>query len=556
MAVTSLVDFNPQSIDMIFAVSQQNLNEGLAEYIRGLSSQVSWEFDVDNAGELSPPANPDKPDITFSGTLAPPAQPQSGHPVWIVDLSKAGAANQVVFNLTFQDGAKFTDNQTGHSYTQSVTSGGFQWIVPFDIDLTLNKIKNKKDLPDWLKKRLAVLNGDYGDVFDLSQILLDLDTLVMGTDPTVSRPKDISLYEWTLILQGMSTFLASSSGNVFTQSPSAGYAVTHNGATSTQPLPTYTPTAADFVIVPNSAYDGGASALVFVLMVQNNPLPSTPANAFTNVSLIADPTTIPGVALINSQQFVSFVQSDFESIGLATAINQYVQSVKSDGGGVTWQLASSPDTATSTNQTPSTANSQEFLSFAMPQQTSNASNFFPGGTHSSANSTTDSNASVNFSEFQTNIGYNSISASGTLSMSVSYSNTSPSGSNISWDSPTFKWNWSIYYAIQPVNAQDTQSGGGVQFVLNTKKSVFPTTPVDAGGGDSAWNTVEPSKQDFVTDLLAPVIQALPGTFQSGIQSLASLGNFVFPGGGTFTFRDSAVNSVYALYSTIQYQNPN
>ena len=35
--------------------------------------------------------------------------------------------------------------------------------------------------------RLAVLNGNYGDVFDLSQVLLDLETLTMTADPKLNR---------------------------------------------------------------------------------------------------------------------------------------------------------------------------------------------------------------------------------------------------------------------------------------------------------------------------------------------------------------------------------
>ena len=60
-------------------------------------------------------------------------------------------------------------------------------------------------------------------------------------------------------------------------------------------------------------------------MIQNNPLPVAPADQFSNVSLITDPTTTPGVVMIRGDHFLRFVQNDFDSQALATTISQYVQ---------------------------------------------------------------------------------------------------------------------------------------------------------------------------------------------------------------------------------------
>ncbi|OIW29112.1 hypothetical protein CONLIGDRAFT_682029 [Coniochaeta ligniaria NRRL 30616] len=63
---TDLVDFAPLGIlwvgiDMIFAVNQHNLEHELAEYIQGLSSQVSWGLGVDDAGNLTAPSDQRSP---------------------------------------------------------------------------------------------------------------------------------------------------------------------------------------------------------------------------------------------------------------------------------------------------------------------------------------------------------------------------------------------------------------------------------------------------------------------------------------------------------------
>ncbi|KAK1762824.1 hypothetical protein QBC33DRAFT_563425 [Phialemonium atrogriseum] len=184
----------------------------------------------------------------------------------------------------------------------------------------------------------------------------------------------------------------------------------------------------------------------------------------------------------------------------------------------------------------------------MAQKKSNAINYpFGAGTYD-ADSTTDSNAMVAYNNQQQGIGYRAITVSSTSSMTISWSFTPPARGGeppitSSWTSPRFDWNWSAWYAIQPVNAGDNESGGGVQF------------PVAVGEGTS-WGLVKPTYKMFVETLLAPVIKALPGAFRSKFQSLSALGSFVFPGGGTFTFQNPAVNNAFALYTTIQYQNPN
>lgn len=561
MGAVGMMDFNPNSIDMVFAVSQQNLNEGLAEYIAGLNARITWAFDVDEAGNLSAPKDPAAPNISFTGTLAPPPAPAPGSPpIWILDLSRAGAANQVTFNLTFQDGATFVDNQLNKRFVQSTASGGPAWVVSFQVSLTAAAIADQQNVPEWLRERIGILNGNYGNVFDLTQILLDMQTLALGSDPQGTRPDGFLYYYWTLLLQGMSLFLASNSGDIFVQPASVGYVVTHNGATPAQPLPTYTPTAAEFVVVPNPSSHGAASALVFALMIKGNPLPAAPANEFSNTVLIADPATTPGVALIRADHFLKFIQDEFTRSALASAISQYVQAIKTDAEGVSWQLARSPGAAVETAQNPSRANHQQILSYDMPEQNSIADNRTQWSSYLATAKTT-STASVNYGGYQASQGYGIIEVSGTLSMSVGYSFTPPPhhgepGIGTAWMSPTFAWNWSVTYEIQSVNASDARSGGGVQFVLNPSVSSFPEQPVNMGGGDASWFSIEPSEQDFVTRLLAAVIKALPGAFKEAITSLEALGAFVFPGGGTFTFQSPAINNPYALYTIIQYQNPN
>ncbi|KAF4332280.1 hypothetical protein FBEOM_13930 [Fusarium beomiforme] len=551
MSSIQLIDFTPADIDMIFAVSQQNLNEGLFEYIAGLGAQMTWAYDIDpTTYNLIPPADISDPNISFSGTLAPPMQTASGTRAWIVDLSQSGAASQVTFNVTFADGATFTDNQLGRTYTQSVAGGDPQWVIPFQVDLTMDKLADLKNIPTWLKDRFDALNGDYGQVFDLSQVLLDLTTLASTVSPEVSRPSDIGPYDWSLLVQGAFTYLQANHGDIYTTPPSAGYSITYNGATPTQTPPTYTPTSADFVILPNTAVPG-ASALVFIFMINKRSFPLSPADAFINVDLITDPATTPGVALVGAPNFVSFIQNDVQSIGLdSKVVNNYVQSVQVPGG-VSWQLAQTAPATVATSW-PSSSNNYTFMSVDMGQQKSDALNETYSGLNYASFSTSNNSASACLGGCQPNIGFTELTIGGSLSWTVSFSLTAPGGSDSDWTSPDFSYAWNATYKIQSVNATDAQTGGGVQFMESA--STYPTSPTVTGTGES-FGTVDPTEQQFVTFILAPVVQALPSRFKSSIASLSSIGRFVFPGGGTFTFKDPAVNNVYAIYTIIQYQNP-
>ena len=552
----SYQDFNLQNIDMMFAISQQELNQGLAEYLSGLSAQVSWSYDVDDNGNLLPPADPKNPTIFFRGTLAPPPVVNGAPACWILDLSQAGAANQVCFNLTFRDGASYTNKQTGKTYVQSTGSGGSPWIIPFQVDLIKAALERQANMPQWLRDRLSILNKQYGDVFDLSQILLDLQSLALTAQSMLRHPSGINPLDWAYLVQGMNQFLGSKEGDVFTQPPAVGYAATHNGNTPAAPLPTFMPTDADFVLVPNTATPG-ASALVFVLMINNNAMPKAPANEFSNTCLIDDPATTPGVALIRTDHFASFLQSELQASALPTAISQYVQTFRGDGD-VTWQLAQAQSLASVSLFEPSNDNNGQVLGLTMQRQNSSDVMSVAGVGTYSGTSQTDSSASVNYSSYQTAGKYNEITVSGTLSTKVSHTMTTSHGmfpSSSTWTSPMLNFAWSASYLIQPVN--DSGNGGGrVQFVYQPAQSNFPSQPTTTDSGDST-GVVPPTVDMLVNNLLSRVTSELSDTFEKGIvQSIENLGTFVFPAGGTFAFRDAAINQAFALYTIIQYQNPN
>ena len=549
---TQLIDFSPVT-DLVFAVSQENLNQGLAEYITSLGSQVTWQYDYDAKGHVHPCADKTKPDISFTGTLAPPIQPLTGGPNWIVDLSGAGPANQVTFNVTFEDGATFVNHKGGITYTQRTNSGGTLWVIPYQVDLIKAALPDASKASLEVAQQLSSLNTDYGDCFDLSHILLDLETLAMTVDPSSIVPDDWSIWDWTFFINGMTQDLKDNHGQIYTTPPTAGYAITQNDNVPTKSTPTFTPTDYAFVIIPDKANNGGSSCLVFAMVIDNHKLPLTPADSFTNVTLIADPIVTPGVALINTANTIKFTQNDFATSGIGNAISQFVES-DWDGNNISWKLCANSDGAGSQALTPAADNNQAFIKFRMNEKQSSTDHTFFDGGSVSGTAWTDSSATALFSDQKPTLGYQAISLQGTMTMQISNS-TTERGDTDGWESPHFDWNWSAYYAIEPVNASGSQTGGGVQLVLKDDESSFPSAPVDRGDSQGSWFNQTPSTKSIVQNQLAPAIAALPSTFESKIDTLETLGYFVFPGGGTFTFQSPAVNNVLALYSIIQYQNP-
>lgn len=570
MSSTALVDFTPDGIDMVYAISQQDLNKALAEYLSELKASVSWGFDVVQ-GQLHPPANPTNPNISFAGTLGEPVETVAGAPaVYTLDFSQAAAdSNSVTFNVTFRGGATFTNHMTGHTSTQV----GASWVFPFKGTLTkstMTTAQQQQKLPAWLQKQLAILTGQYGNVFDVTQWVLDLETLTPSGTGGSMVPGGMSQSDWLLLLNGMNSFMPSHASTIFTTPPAAGYVVTQNSATPTLPLPPYTPTAVDLVMLPNTTTPA-ASTLIFALMVQGAPLPASPASAFTNVSLITDPTTTPSIALINTARTTTFVQNDFASAstGISTAIRQYVETV-STGSGITWQLVADPSPTaapvSTTLLTPGepvipTGVNTLVASFAMEAKTSTAAANPPGEASYSGAATSTSTAVVGYTPSTTpGVGYGAVTLSGCLATTFSLSSTPAAGSTdppVRWTSPAFAWNWSAAYSIEPATPpQKFGPSAGVQFALQSTGVVIPTQAVAQGAGAGGWAEVAADMQTYLSGLLAPAVQTLPNTLPQSFQSLAGLGGFVFPvASGNFNFQNAAVNNEFALYASIGYKAP-
>jgi hypothetical protein len=266
-------------------------------------------------------------------------------------------------------------------------------------------------------------------------------------------------------------------------------------------------------------------------------MPSNPAIDFIGADFFDSPSTL-GVAIISSRKFYSYLTGCLPA-SLIQAAAQYCETVIS-GGNITWTSASLSNPGSFTiSSTPAA----QIASWTMAQQHNGQEISNSGVGHA----TTNSNLTVSFGQVDVTEGYNQLTASGSIAVSADYQTISRTPEE--WSSPTFTFAWTANYSVEPTN-----SGGGVEFVYSAATSNFPTSPTSQSGGDAGWGQHIPS--DVLTKILANAVSGICSNLSAGmIGAMSSMSDFVFCGGGTFYFSNPGVSSKFALYTTIQYQNP-
>ena len=539
MNSVSIQDFDLTQLDMAYAVSQANLNSGLYTYLSNLSiPEFGWGFDIQGK-QFVPPKDPAHPQYTFTGSLSAPGDGTTP----VLDMSGSGAANQVAFNVTFSS-ATFTNAITGTTYVQQDA----QWVLPFGATLQQAAL-SEAPAPQWLQKKLDGLTEVYGDVFDLYQVLIDLSGLNVGANASKIVPNEfgvVGMGDWFVMLAAMAEYIAANAQTLFPSLPSVGYAVVHDGTPPAAPLPTFTPSAAQFVIVPDA--NPNRSALVWAVMTDGAPMPTTPSEEFTSVTFFTDDDT-PGLAVLRSGNFQSFLLRELGRVNDAFGAAQYVKAVEVDGNG-TWQAQTLSSPGGITLILPSADNKGQLASWTMPTQRSDAEVRFLGAPTDFYFATSDSHLTVQFAQYNVTGFYNQVTITGKIVFSVSFA-SGGADSTASWTSPNFEYEWIAAFSIEP----DNGANGGVHFVYDSDASSFPTDPTIVGSS-SASGTVPPDTQDLLTHLLKDPIDQMKGNLQADVlASLGGLSDFVFPGGDTFLFQGAAVGTPFSLYMTIQYQNP-
>lgn len=547
MPTTDLTQLPLTTLDLVYAISQQQLNGTVAAALVEQTPPPVIQFAYAlNGGDWIPASDPSTATLTFSGTWAPAMDSSGTLRVPIIDMSQSPslAAGQVILNLTFAVGATLTDVLLNKTYVQQdptlASTPADIWTVPMVVNLSLAALTN---LPAQVKSQLDVLNGQYGDIFSAQQIIADLGSLVPLAKLNPQTPTDVDQVTWQ--------FFQTCLGDWFKSSEAAGqlplaYLLQQTGTTPVQTPPAFAPTAADFVVIPN----GSLSALVFAMMSQGRALPSGLADIFDGYGF-TDPNAT-GTVLIRSALVNDVLCTAVADSQIPAELSFYLAVGPPAPDWPTFTKTSDPQVPSVQSVVPTSANNQQIASFNYTNTQAN-SNPKPSFSYWSGFSTVNNSMSVNLQPSDTEETPSQINVSGSVVVQCNAEFGSGQHSHDAELNPTtFAW-----YADFRLQADLTTHG---QIDLALTDSNFNEPPVTAG--DDGWDqflaelTGTSLKQDF-NGIMETLSSYVSGSVQTTFtNSFANIQSFVLPGNNVFTFSGVFISSTTGnLVSNLQYTDP-
>jgi hypothetical protein len=156
----ALSDITLKDYDTVVAVTQDAVNEGLADFLDGLQKQVALYYAMDNGNLV--PVPEDQATVIFTGTLDYTID-DDGNPVDIVTLYTDGSNQTIAYNITFSN-ATFQVTPLGINVSQAA---GGTWIIQFNVDLDLEPARID-DLPTNVQQAYQTYVNNLGpDAFSI-----------------------------------------------------------------------------------------------------------------------------------------------------------------------------------------------------------------------------------------------------------------------------------------------------------------------------------------------------------------------------------------------------
>lgn len=539
------LSFSMKSTDMAYAITQQQLNNALGEFLLGENAPISFAYDLDDDGNPIQPADPSNPQVSFNATIGLPKD-GSGALLPIVDMSNPGASNGVSFSLGFEGGT-FVDETLGVSYKQSDPEfQGQSWTVTFDVLFKQVEQVDPELAPESAAKVLSSLNSQFDDAFSLSQILIDLSSVSAPNTTSRSAPQGFKRGAWIDFVACLSTTLQSKAGTIFTSPLAAGYAVYQSSAN--EKTPTFTPTDIEITILGNAS-NPAASLLIFGMATKGS-LPDQWQEDFSGTNLVIDPSTTPGLAFVRSDLFTGFLQTQLASSSYPSGVGSYIAvgtnssfSVFYYGEQLTTPPPFTPQTPTSGNPVLGSVEMNGGSPFAaQPFNTSS------GSTSLQYTASTTSTSSVSYYCQAGSDWFPTLEISGTFSLLAQGLEMNRLIST--WQSPTFTYNWQVKIDFEVSN--DTGLGSqGIGFGAPSSSAIQS----EDDSTEQGWFEAAPAIQQQLSQALIALYAITSSSISDIAWALSGLSLFVFPGAGNFTFQNPGVNGVFTLVATIQYENP-
>ncbi len=559
---TDFSQMNLQSIDMIYAISQQQLNGAVATALCESAPAISFAY-ANQGGNLVPATAQLPAVISFSGTWAPAIETLSGNlRVPVIDMSQGPTdppTGQVILNLTFAADATLIDAFSGITYTQpdpnsAATPASAIWAVSFTVSLSLAALA-ASDLPQVAQNQLNILNGQYGAIFSVQQVVADLSTLLITATVQSTPPENVGDISWALFQRALELYLTTTAA---AGSIPLAYLITQNTGTPTASPPAITPTAADFVILPN-ACNPALSALVFTMMSQGRDLPGAAGSPallapFNGVGFTDSNAT--GILVIQESLLAEVINQAVGNspIGgpspLLTTLSFYLAVEPPTGDWPIFTLQQDNNVPALSPLTPAVTNTYQIGAFTYSGNSINGQDSLFNQWSGNSRNTNTLSIALCYSATAETPSLVTINGSVAITCAASFGSGVRSIHDAQLDLTTFPFNAS--FQLQ----NDDTDIGAISFNMTVSNFNAPPTTQ----GPNTWDIFLALIDNDVLNTNFTNIRGSVGTYIVGClaanltASLTNLQSFVLPGNNVFTFFDVFINANCNLVVSMQYRD--
>jgi hypothetical protein len=526
--------------DMVIAVTQASVNETLALFLAGLDENIGLYYNIDPSGNLVPAPDRSTADYAFTGTLGY-TRDSNGNPVDLVLLYSGKGPRTVTYNITFNKANFISTVQPAFDYKQEK---GSPWIISFSVDLAPANVA-MSELPPATQDAIgAAANGLDFDSFCIQQLYLNLNTAVFDTFHNITGvpEHDNAAQILSAIMKDYLAGLQSTGGVIFGYNLQA--TVLNSSST------TLLPTAVDFCVTPYTDPFGNYSnssldTLNYLIMVNGNPLPSEPPLSF-NFNWVNTPD-IQGSIAISSGIYLPDLIGQLNGILQTISPVCYVQiDPSNDIDNQTMQL--NPGLSSNTFETisPPAGGTIARYSYTPPPATASASGI---EYQLSLSLTYCSSCTVA-------VQGTTITLAGQSTVSADIDST-VGRENVDTQMLPATYAWSVDLVL----SMDLVNSGQIDYPIQNAN--FDSAPTVAPENESGWQKflqdMSGQLQVFVSDpgniretLNTQVLNQIQ---QVLVQGVNSSNQFIFPGGGTFLFKNPTFTDTLDLTANITYQSP-
>jgi hypothetical protein len=526
--------------DTVVAATQLSLNQTLRQYLHVANRSVALYGTMDSDGAIVLVDDEAGANFVFTATLAYEVD-EHGEPVNFIELFDVNDAQTVYYNATFTK-SRFVSKLPPFDIEQKDNTA--PWLARFAVKL--QQAPTTLDaLPAPAQATVRKAMGTLGpDLFSIQKLYIDLNTASQAIFVGVEGLPDLAQAILGSMVRAHLVKQQNSGGIIF------GCALTRRQGAEV-PVPTFAPTAVDFVVTPYTDCNGTRSnpaldTLNYLVMTEGRPLPKYPPRSF-GFNWVDD-DAVPGTMAVRSDLFAEAMRAGLAP--LLKAISPKV-GVNVDGDKASYDqpISLNPgDDHSFTRVAPGSDGTIARFSYDSHDSASGHGPIY--------NRWTATNEATYHSDCSVQLLDDVVRLSGSIVASAEATFQPFGGSNSDIIMPRTTFRWSV--DLRP----EMETNGQLNFVLENQD--FSAPPEVAGHeGDKKWwekllDTFSGNYLAYATTL-GNLREESRATVDQAAATLGDLvrttDHFVFPGGETFTFSEPTFSVGLDLVAEITYLMP-